>query len=209
MTIDLLRLGCCAMAGRGGQGWRVLGSTMSAMDEGRAAALARRLMDEHGLQRWGFAFDRAKRRAGACHHHTRRITLSAALTALHDEAQVRDTILHEIAHALVGPQHGHDEVWRRTAIQIGSSGERTFDTDGVTVPGRWQGRCQAGHEIQRYRRPTRVLLCTACRGIADVDRVFAWWCDGQAVPEEHLGPHVVAVLEHLRRGHASRPAIRR
>lgn len=35
--------------------------------------------------------------------HKRQITLSRAITELNDRACVVDTILHEIAHALVGP----------------------------------------------------------------------------------------------------------
>ena len=28
---------------------------------------------------------------------------------------IQDTILHEIAHALVGPKHGHNKVWKEMA----------------------------------------------------------------------------------------------
>ena len=54
------------------------------------------------------AYDSAKRRAGVCRFATQTLGLSAPLTTLHSEVEVRDTILHEIAHALVGPRHGHD-----------------------------------------------------------------------------------------------------
>lgn len=33
-----------------------------------------------------------------------------------------DTVAHEVAHALVGPAHGHDAVWRRKAVELGGSG---------------------------------------------------------------------------------------
>jgi len=33
---------------------------------------------------------------------------------------VRDTLLHEIAHALVGTAHGHDEVWKAKCLEIGA-----------------------------------------------------------------------------------------
>ena len=38
--------------------------------------------------------------------------------------EVRDTILHEVAHALVGPGHGHDTVWKATAAQVGARPQR-------------------------------------------------------------------------------------
>lgn len=86
-----------------------------------ALALGRRLLREHSLDDWRVVADHAKTRAGACRFRTKTISLSRPLTALHDEELVRDTILHEIAHALVGPTHGHDRVWRATARQIGCS----------------------------------------------------------------------------------------
>lgn len=35
--------------------------------------------------------------------------------------QLKDLLLHEIAHALT-PNHNHDEVWRQKAIEIGCNG---------------------------------------------------------------------------------------
>lgn len=172
---------------------------MSGMELHRAAALAETLLVEHGLAGWTFAFDRARVRAGACHHHDRRITLSPHLTRVHDEAQVRETLLHEIAHALVGSKHGHDEVWRARALAIGSTGRRCYPAgEEPAVPGRWQGRCVAGHVVHRHRRPTRVLVCTRCRGGSTLDRVLRWTHDGVPVGERELGPQVARVLARLR-----------
>lgn len=177
---------------------------MGGMELHRAAALADRLLGEHGLTGWTFAFDRARVRAGACHHHDRRITLSPHLTRVHDEAQVRETLLHEIAHALVGPRHGHDAVWRATAVAIGSSGQRCYAPgEEPAVPGRWQGRCVAGHVVHRHRRPSRVLVCTRCRGASTLERVLRWSHDGVPVPERELGPQVVRILAQLRAEHAA------
>ncbi|HQK32467.1 MAG TPA: SprT-like domain-containing protein, partial [Phycicoccus sp.] len=76
------------------------------MQMDQALGLARRLMFEHDLTGWTVVADRAKTRAGVCRFAKRQIGLSRPLTELHSEAEVRDTILHEIAHALVGPEHG-------------------------------------------------------------------------------------------------------
>jgi len=84
-----------------------------------ARRLATELMTRHGLAGWRFELDRAKRRAGICRHQQRTIGLSAPLTRLHPEAEVRDTILHEIAHALAGPRAGHGPAWVATALRIG------------------------------------------------------------------------------------------
>lgn len=171
------------------------------MDLDDAARLARTLMDEHGLREWRFGYDRAKVRAGACHFGDRRISLSRHLTLAHDPAQVRETVLHEVAHALVGPRHGHDRVWRARALAIGATGERCYaGGDEPAVAGRWQGRCAAGHLVHRHRRPTVVLLCTRCRGVGTLERVIAWSHDGRPVAEHELGPRVVRVMGRLRAG---------
>ena len=159
--------------------------------------MARETMDEHGLDAWTFAFDRARVRAGACHFRDRRITLSRAITEVQDEAEVRETVLHEVAHALVGPRHGHDAVWRRTARSIGATGERCYAVDQPVVPGRWQGRCAAGHVVHRHRRPERLLLCARCRGVTDRDRALRWSLDGRPVPPEQLGPQVAQAWRQL------------
>lgn len=172
---------------------------LSGMDLVAAQRLAEDLLAEHGPRGWSFAFDRAKVRAGACHHGESRISLSRDITRAHDPAEVRETLLHEIAHALVGPRHGHDGVWRARAIQIGATGRRCYQSDHPVVPGRWQGRCAAGHEVHRHRRPTRVLVCTRCRGLPALERVITWSHDGSPVPEAQLGPAVRATMEHLRR----------
>lgn len=178
------------------------------MDLHEAQLLARTLMDGHGLSGWAFGFDRAKVRAGACHFADRRITLSRHLTLAHDSGQVRETVLHEVAHALVGPRHGHDAVWRARAREIGASGERCYaGGDEPAVQGRWQGRCAAGHVVHRHRRPTVVLLCTRCRDASLLDRVVAWSHDGRPVPHDELGPRVRRLMGHLQAragGHRAR-----
>ena len=90
------------------------------MKREEARALARSLMDASGLTDWRFRFDHAKRRAGACTHSARTISLSGPLTDLYDEGTIRGVILHEIAHALVGPAHGHDAAWKRAARALGA-----------------------------------------------------------------------------------------
>lgn len=144
------------------------------MDTRDALALARSLVAEHGLTGWRVELDRAKTRAGACHYAKKLITLSGPLTWLHSEEQVRDTILHEVAHALVGPRHRHDKVWRATAVRIGCTGERCVPLDAPKVEGDWTGTCPAGHEVNRHRRPQRLQSCSRCAPSFDVRHLFEW-----------------------------------
>lgn len=162
--------------------------------------MARGLMAEHGLRGWTLVLDRAKTRAGVCRAGRREIGLSRELTALHSAEQVRDTVLHEIAHALVGPGHGHDAVWRATAVRIGGSGERCVPSDAPKVEGPWVGVCPAGHRTSVHRRPVRVRTCPTCSPTLDLGAVYTWTLRGQPAP---MHPTYVAELAHLRSGHGS------
>lgn len=178
------------------------------MEISPALALGRRLLREHGLEHWSVTTDRAKTRAGVCRFATRTISLSAPLTRLHDEAEVHDTILHEIAHALVGPHHGHDAVWRSKAIEIGCSGQRTVDPDAPHVEGPWQGVCPQGHSYTRHRRPGRVMSCLTCSPEFDASALLTWTYQGKRVD---MGEGYRAELDHLIESHgavSTRPAAR-
>jgi hypothetical protein len=161
-----------------------------------AARMARALMDGHGLSGWVLVFDEAKTRAGICRADRLQIGLSRVLTELHSEHEVRDTVLHEIAHALVGVGHGHDAVWRAKARAIGCSGSRCLPDTAATPPGRWRGVCPAGHETTRHRRPVRVLSCALCSPRFDPRAVLRWERDGRAAP---MHPRYLAELGSLQR----------
>jgi len=159
-----------------------------------ARSLATDLMALHGLTGWRLVFDNAKMRAGVCRPGRREIGLSRVLTALHTDAEVRDTVLHEIAHALVGPAHGHDAVWRSRAQAIGSTGGRCVPETAARAAAPWAGRCPAGHEFQRHRRPTRVMSCSLCSPRFGPGSLISWRFHGRAVP---MHPRFVAELSHL------------
>jgi predicted SprT family Zn-dependent metalloprotease len=152
------------------------------MDLRSALTLAHSLLQEHGLHDWTVTLDRAKTRAGACRYGLRQVSLSAPLTMLHSEAEVRDTILHEIAHALVGPSHRHDALWRATALRIGSTGERCVPSEAPRVRGDWVGLCPAGHERHRHRRPRRPQSCAHCSPVFDPRHLLSWTYRGRVVP---------------------------
>jgi hypothetical protein len=172
------------------------------MEVTRALATGRRLLREHGLDDWTIVADRAKTRAGVCRFGRRQIGISRPLTVLHSEEEVLDTILHEIAHALVGPQHGHDALWRAKALEIGCSGERCVSSDAPRVPGDWVGRCPSGHEKTRHRAPTRLISCGRCSRRFDPRHLFTWTYRGRAAT---LPPAYAAQLAALSSAH--RPAV--
>lgn len=169
------------------------------MDLTTARRLARDLMTRHGLSGWRLVFDNAKTRAGVCRYDREEIGLSRPLVLLHDEEQVRDTVLHEIAHALTGPRHGHDRVWRATARRIGCSGERCVPADAPGVDGPWVGVCPAGHRTTAHRRPIRVKSCRGCSPRFDPAAIYTWSHHGRVVA---MDPRYDAELARIRAGRA-------
>ncbi|HIZ97691.1 MAG TPA: SprT-like domain-containing protein [Candidatus Janibacter merdipullorum] len=166
------------------------------MDIGDAREMARGLMDEHGLEDWTLLLDRAKRRAGVCRYTDRAIGLSRHLTLIHTPDQVRDTVLHEIAHAHAGPRAAHGPRWQAAATAIGARPERCLPAEAGHIPGSWVGTCPAGHTIDRHRRPSRVLSCRECSRGFTLEAVFEWTHHG--VPTDP-GPAYLRELESIRR----------
>ena len=90
------------------------------------------IMRTHGLitddstKNWTAVFStRAKARAGLTTFATRTIDITQEYAVRVDEAELRNTILHECAHALVGPgPPTHGAVWRAKALAMGCNGER-------------------------------------------------------------------------------------
>lgn len=152
------------------------------MDLREVVALGRELLDRHGLTSWAFTLDGAKRRAGVCRFDRRTISVSRHLMSLYDVEQVRDTVLHEIAHALVGPKHGHDAVWRAKALAIGCSGSRLVDAEAPRAPAPWRGVCPRGHAFDRHRRPARPSSCARCDPSFNPDLLLRWTFHGRQVP---------------------------
>lgn len=123
---------------------------------------------------WTFAYDSAKRRAGACDYTRKRITVSRYLSARYDDETNRQTLLHEIAHALAGARAAHGAAWKRTARAIGYTGGVTHHGETATELAPWVGTCPAGHVAYRHRRATRATSCATCSRTFDERFLFTW-----------------------------------
>ena len=117
---------------RGGEQWAVPYEMLRLRNaapgrEGREERLvavakeARALMDAHGLEGWTFRFSAAERRLGACLGRAKIIELSRRHAVRGAPGEVRDTILHEIAHALAGAKARHGPAWKAIAARIGAT----------------------------------------------------------------------------------------
>lgn len=138
------------------------------MQRDEASSLAHQLINQHQLDGWKFEFDRAKRRAGCCMHSKKKITLSSYYVDRNDVSLVRDTILHEIAHALAykvqGRSAGHGPLWKQICIRIGAKPERCY-SNAVDMPqGQWKASCGGCARLfTKHRRPKAMKRwCGPC-----------------------------------------------
>ena len=124
------------------------------------AANAVALLDQNNLFDWGFDFDRATSRAGMCRFEEKMIVLSNNFCFRSNEAEVTDTILHEIAHALVGPDHHHDTVWLKQARALGCTGFVRTAVDASRA--RYIKYCTKCGWMDRAQRKNSYLVCRKC-----------------------------------------------
>ena len=129
------------------------------------AAQANALFAQHQLTGWSFQFDNGRKRAGCCNYSQRVISVSHEYARHASAEDIRDTLLHEIAHALVGQAHGHDEVWRVQAVAIGCTGSRCHDLQ--FTPPRYIVRCAKGCWTATTERRQRGAICRQCRGAVE------------------------------------------
>jgi predicted SprT family Zn-dependent metalloprotease len=115
------------------------------------------LLCKYGLLDWTVVVDRSVRRAGCCYAYQKRVSLSYYLLTSDNisEDDIINIILHEVAHAIVGVEHGHDEVWKEKAVQIGSDGNRC-------------------HTLQ-FAKPKAYVFCPCGRIAKSLFRVKKQW----------------------------------
>ena len=142
------------------------------MDTFQAKNLALSLMDEHGLLNagWNFKWSKAKYALGTCIHSYKIIKLSIVYAADTTEENVKDTILHEIAHALIGSFHGHDNTWKAKCIEIGANPVRSSKSYNVPQ-GKYVITCPVHGILGYYYRridETAKRRCKLCSSIVEI-----------------------------------------
>ena len=138
---------------------------------------ARLKMDELGLADWQFGWDRAKRRLGVCRLLEKSITISIHFVRANLETphEIRDTILHEIAHALAWTRHGertHGPRWKQICREIGAVPCVSAKPDAIRVTTyKYLLRLKTTGEIvgKYHRRPSfaKYLKRMALKGRPD------------------------------------------
>lgn len=142
------------------------------------------LMTIHGVGSIGFEFDNHKKRIGAC-HYTRvngvrlamKITVSKHFAEILQMEEIRETMLHEIAHALT-PGAGHGPRWVAKARELGIARPTPKKTTSASPETPWKGYCASCGTCQgkQHRAPLRVYLCAApvCKRLRYTERILNW-----------------------------------
>jgi hypothetical protein len=124
--------------------------------------LAIELMQVHDLllQGWLFQWSNAKQFFGYCSESKKIISLSKPICAKNDLAECKDTILHEIAHALAGCRNGHNWHWKMACHKIGARPERCYDSKAIATPtAKYIMYCESGCKWYVHRKTKGSRIC--------------------------------------------------
>jgi SNF2 family DNA or RNA helicase len=104
------------------------------MDRNTASKLCRAELDRFNLSDWHIRIttDPNAPFLGLCVYRDKSIILNAFHIDIHPYDEVINTIRHEVAHAIVGPGHGHNSVWEEKAREVGC--DNTFPCSHLDLP---------------------------------------------------------------------------
>ena len=121
---------------------------------------------------WTFVWDTARARLGYCTYTNKTVGLSSfVFDAIKDElkeSEAKDTILHELGHALVGSGVGHGRKWADVTLSIGGSAQRTYtdvkilDVGKYAAAAKYTATCCHCGKTTAYHRMSKHLLQRAC-----------------------------------------------
>jgi hypothetical protein len=97
------------------------------MDTKKVKKFAIIFLKKHNLKNWSIKFFKPegelKNALGQCCHSEKIIKISINNT----KKTIKDTILHEIAHALT-PKENHNLIWQLKAFRIGANSDYVIDS---------------------------------------------------------------------------------
>lgn len=135
------------------------------------------------MNKWSFVFDEALTRAGQCSCRigiwnreliSGTISLSKHFCRMNSWAEIIDTILHEIAHALT-PGEGHGARWKAACLRVGAKPERCYDDLKVKMPQlRYRASCPCCQRDYSRSEDPRTRTGWYCRPCGRVKGTLVW-----------------------------------
>lgn len=120
---------------------------------------------EFRLDAWSLKQNKRKTCLAICNYTKKEISISIYYLSgkLCTLKSLRNTILHEIAHALAGKAHKHDLYWKAIAVSIGCDGEVCGKMD--SPPRNWLMYCpKKCFNKEYYREPNiKNKVCLKCK----------------------------------------------
>lgn len=148
------------------------------MNKEQITQMAKNLMRKNNVEHLSFGYNRRKNALGICRFRLGKpyaIELSEAWIKHLREEDIRDTILHEIAHALAGSDAGHGPRWKNIAAAIGANPKRTAEDVPYEIAQRvrrsvsnYRATCQGCDNVIYFSRMTKNwrddrYICSKCK----------------------------------------------
>jgi predicted SprT family Zn-dependent metalloprotease len=117
---------------------------------------------------WKFAWNSRRTSFGLCSPRRKTIFLSTFLLSTVPLDEHKDTVLHEIAHALDFEERGfsnHDRYWKRKAIEVGAAPvacRSVQDNTTILQQSKYTLVCPNGHEYPKHRMLKHKRSCPKC-----------------------------------------------
>ena len=137
-------------------------------------AFAKEQMEKWDLisKGWIFKFNNRKGSFGLCSYRKKTLSLSLFLFNTISMEKKKDTVLHEIAHALDkewnGVSSGHDRPWKIVCLQVGaeptkcSSATNQEEVARLARQSKYSLTCPNGHVRPSHRKLKRTVSCEKC-----------------------------------------------
>lgn len=117
------------------------------------------LLIDNGLKDWKINFQGSRKALATCYAWQKTIKFSRHFVLVATEEQFEGVTLHEVAHAIVGPGHKHDQVFKRKCIEISPTADYA------------KARVNTGIDIVKY-----ALDCPECGAKSKANKNRHWIC---------------------------------
>ncbi len=98
-----------------------------------AKKLAKDTATENRLFGWRVFFSKDDTVGATCWHNIHAIELNETFILDNAKDVCTNLILHEIAHAIVGWEHHHNDVWKAKCVEIGARPFEFMENDGFNT----------------------------------------------------------------------------